>query len=87
MTANGEVIVKPWWTSVSLWLAVLTAIGVVLDQLVLDGLIPNAGWYTIVAAVITLITKRGLTENTAIKANAIVTAAKNGGASGPPSSR
>jgi len=63
------VVVKPWWQSVSLWITVITALGVVLDRLVLDGVIPEGGWYTIVAAVIALITKRGLTENTAIRAN------------------
>ena len=70
--------VKPWWQSVSLWITVITALGVVLDRLVLDGVIPEGGWYTIVAAVIALITKRGLTENTAIKANALKDAAKTG---------
>jgi len=81
---NGEVAVKPWWTSVSLWITVLTAIGLVFDKLVLDGVIPDAGWATIVAAVIALITKRGMTENTAIKANAIVAAAKSGAADPSP---
>lgn len=72
----NEVVVKPWWQSVSLWLTVLTALGVILDKLVLDGVIPDGGWYAIVAGVIALITKRGLTENKAMEASALVSAAK-----------
>ena len=72
-----EIKVKPWWQSTSLWLTIITAIGVVLDKLVAGGVIPNEGWYTIVAAVIGLITKRGLTENAVHKANGMVEAVKH----------
>jgi len=72
----ADVKVKPWWQSVSLWITLATVLGIVLDKLVADGVIPSEGWVAIVLAVIGLVTKRGLTENTAIKANALIEAAK-----------
>lgn len=72
----ADVKVKPWWQSVSLWITLATVLGIVLDKLVADGVIPSEGWAAIVLAVIGLVTKRGLTENTAIKANALIEAAK-----------
>lgn len=70
--------VKAWYTSVSLWVTVIAGLGLLLDKLALDGVIPNDGWYTIAALVIGLVTKRGLTENAQIKANAMIEATKNG---------
>lgn len=67
---NEEVKVKPFWQSVSFWLTVVTCVGIVLDQLVLDGLLPAEGWVAIVLSIIGLVTKRGLTENAAMKASA-----------------
>lgn len=63
--------VKPFWQSVSFWATVVTALGAALDKLVAGGVLPDGTWYAIVATVVVLITKRGMTENTAIKANAL----------------
>ena len=68
--------VKAWWKSVSLWITVLTVVGLVLDKLALDGLIPNEGWYAIVASIVGLVTKRGLTENTAMRVAGLLEAEK-----------
>lgn len=72
----SEVKVKPFWQSTSFWMTIITIIGLVLDKLVAGGIIPDEGWYAIVAGVIGIVTKRGMTENTVIKANAIKEAAK-----------
>jgi hypothetical protein len=74
---SEQIKVKPFWKSTSFWLTIITCIGVVLDKLVAGGVIPNEGWIAIVIGVIGLVTKRGLTENTAIKANALLEANKN----------
>lgn len=66
-----EIKVKPFWQSVSFWMTIATILGLVLDKLVAGGVLPNEGWVTIAITVVGLITKRGMTENTAIKANAL----------------
>ena len=71
-----EVKVKPFWKSTSFWLAMATVIGVLLDKLTSEGIIPNEGWAAIVVTVVGLIAKRGSTENAAIKANTLATIAK-----------
>lgn len=70
----SEVKVKPFWQSVSFWMTIATIISIALDKLIGGGLIPNEGWVAIVASVIGLVVKRGLTENTVIKANALTSA-------------
>lgn len=72
----AEIKVKPFWQSTSFWITIVTIIGLVLDKLVAGGIIPDEGWYAIVAGVIGIVTKRGMTENTVIKANAITAAAE-----------
>lgn len=66
-----EVEVKPFWKSTSFWLSIATVVGILLDKLVADGVIPNEGWAAIVVTVLGLVTKRGLTENAAMKANTL----------------
>lgn len=73
----AEVKVKPFWKSTSFWITIATCAGIVLDKLVVDGVIPNEGWVAIVIAVVGLVTKRGLTENTALKANSMAALAEN----------
>lgn len=67
--------VKPFWKSTSFWLAMLTVVGVLLDKLVAEGVIPDEGWAAIVVTVVGLIAKRGSTENASIKAKALATMA------------
>ena len=73
----AEIKVKPFYLSVSFWITIATVIGIVLDKLVLDGAIPGEGWVAIVLGVIGLVTKRGLTENAAIKAAGLAEAVTN----------
>jgi len=67
----AEVKVKPWWQSVSLWVAIAVALGAAVDSLVGSGILNENSVIVIVATAIATILKRGWVENTAIKANAI----------------
>jgi hypothetical protein len=67
--------VKAWFKSPSNWIVILAIVGVVVDKLIADGVLPNEGWAAIVSLVVGLVLKRGYVESTAIKANAIVAAA------------
>ena len=71
----AEVKVKPFWQSVSFWMTIATIISIAFDKLIAGGIIPNEGWFAIVASVVGLVAKRGLTENVVIKANALTSAA------------
>jgi len=69
-----DIKVKPWWQSASLWTAVATAVGIVLQQLIVEGHLSDTGIAGVVITAIALITKRGLVEHGAHKANAILAA-------------
>lgn len=69
--------VKAWWKSTSTWVAVATIVAVIYES----GLIPaDSPGYKILGVVVAalvalgLIAKRGLIENTTIKANALLAA-------------
>lgn len=68
--------VKPWWQSTSFWMVIGTIISMAIDKLIAGGILPDEGWAVVVASVLGLVFKRGSAENTAIKANAVVEAAK-----------
>ena len=67
----SEIKVKPWWQSVSLWIGVATALVLVVEQLVAQGVLSGESKIALVAMAIGLVLKRGFVESTVIKANAI----------------
>ena len=69
--------VKPWWQSPSMWMSILTIIGIIVDKLIAGGVLPNEGWALIVSTVIGTIAKRGLVEASVAKSNALASVAAN----------
>lgn len=67
---------KPFWRSVSFWLAICSALAVALEKLITGGVIPNEGWAAILLPILILIGKRGLVESSTVKGNALVEASK-----------
>ena len=73
----AETKVKPWWQSVSLWVAIVISLGAAIDSLVGSGILNENSTFVIIAAAIITVLKRGWVESTAIKANTITAVSEN----------
>lgn len=81
VTAPATIEVKPWWQSLSTWVALGTIVATFAESIYLSGLLTSGSTaYLVIGAIVTvatslgLLAKRGFVEAQAIKANAMLAA-------------